>query len=202
MTLRLVRRAAALAVAALFVTVPAAHAEKVVTEDAVGDVQAIDFDAEEDFLPAPDHAASDITRTVAAYGATRLSVVVHFRDLLNTSNQSTVVRVRTPRGRYDFQLVRVPGRRAEVLFGRPRGGETECRGVRGKFDGAADLVSMSVPTACLASPNWVQLSVAAVVVAEPLAEAPGEQLVAFVDDAHRDTMRETSIGKGPRIHRG
>jgi hypothetical protein len=194
-------RLLALLVPAVLLVPSAAHAEKVVTQDAVGDVKAIDFDVEEDFLPAPDHAASDITRTVAAYGETRLSVVVHFRDLVTTSYLNTSVRVRTPRGTYDVKLLRAPGKRATVTLARPRAGEVECRGVRGRFDGGADLVAVSVPTACIASAAWVQLGVGAIGMFEPPVDDP-ERLVLFADDGHRDTIGENSIGRGPRIRRG
>ncbi len=119
----------------------AAHAEKVVTEDAAGDVLQSDLASELDspeWAPATEETSTDIVRTVAAYGDTRLSVTVHFRDLLNTRYQETFVKILTPRGSYTLGAARFPGTRIGTSISRGRGGEVECRGLRAKFDGGAD----------------------------------------------------------------
>ena len=60
-------RLAALLAAAALALPTAAHAEKVVTEDAVGDVQAFDVaGADAAYVATPDNVSTDITRTVAA----------------------------------------------------------------------------------------------------------------------------------------
>ena len=95
----------------LTVLIPAAaHAERVVTDDAVGDVVSepsdISVSAEattdpppevvDPFVPDPDNATTDITRTVVDHRAGLLKVTASFRDLQHTFNDSLVMRIRTP----------------------------------------------------------------------------------------------------------
>lgn len=199
-SLRRARVVAALVPAVLLLAAPA-HAEKVVTDDAVGDVQQADLFADDlEFLPAPDEGSTDIVRTVAAYGTTRVAVTVHFRDLLNTRYQETYVELRTPRDAFYVVASKEPGSRVRTLMAHRRGADAYCRGLRVRFDGGADTVSLSIPAACLDDPRWVQLGVAAV----GFALFPQEATTApfYGDDGHRGTIRDTSLGKGPRIHRG
>ena len=205
------RLAAALVPAVALLLPAAAHAEKVVTEDAVGDAQAVTSDvpdgstAEAVFTPAPDETATDITRTVVAHGNTRLSITVHLRDLvLTSSNHQTYVRVATPRFAYTVLVSKSPGSRATAELRRKSGRSAECRGLRVAVDGDTDTVSLSLPTTCIDSPRWVQVGVGVVRVADP---APGsEDPIAeslFADDGHRDgDIRENDVAKGPRVRRG
>ena len=182
----------------------AAHAEKVVTEDAVGDVLQADLASELDepvWVPAPDEVSTDIVRTVAAYGDTRLTVTVHFRDLLNTRYQETYLKILTPNGSYILGAAREPGTKVDVAIMRGRVGELECRGLRAKFDGGADTISVSVPASCLDEARWVRLGVGATGFDIPEGEMP-ETVPFFGDDGHRNAIGDTSIGKGPRIRRG
>ena len=201
---------AAVLVAAVLLMPSAAHAEKVVTEDAVGDAQAVTSDTdggsqELALSPAPDETATDITRTVVAHGNTRLSITVHLRDLvLTSSNHQTYVRVATPRFAYTVLVSKAPGSRATAELRRKSGLSAECRGLRVAVDGDTDTVSLSFPTLCIDTPRWVQVGVGVVRVADP---APGsEDPMAeslFADDGHRDgDIRENDVAKGPRVHRG
>jgi hypothetical protein len=177
-----------------------AFAEKVTTEDTAGDVQSFEDLADaETFAPAPDNTAFDVTRTVAAYGRTRLQVGVHFTDLLAPSYAAVLVRIHTSGRSYDALLVRRPGSRAEATLQR-RNREIDCGGIRTSFDGEGDLVSLSVPASCVGSPRWVQLGVAAIGPGE--APADDQAQTYFFDDAYRDSVRANSLGKGPRIRRG
>ena len=195
----------------LAAVVPASHAERAVTEDAVGDVQSmtldLDSDEEQGFVPAPDETSVDITRTVVTHGVRRLEVTVHLRDLVTSRYTSTFVRVFTPNAKYDLELTKVPGSRAEVAFSSKR--REACRGVRGRLDGAADTVTLALPTACVGSPRWVRVGVGAIAFDPGLAEAlaedgdwDGSTITMFADDGHRGTIRDTSIGKGPKVRRG
>lgn len=203
---RLGVRAAALLLPVCALLLPAAaHAEKVVTEDGVGDVLqadlAVDTETPE-FVPAPDEASTDIVRTVAAYGTTRLSLTVHFRDLLNTHSQDLFVKVLTPRGSYVVGASRMPGSRVGTMIFRGRGAEVECRGLRAKFDGGGDTMSISVPAACLDEARWVRLGVGAIGYVEPVGDEEPETFPIFADDAHRDGAIRDTIAKGPKVRRG
>jgi hypothetical protein len=210
MSLRLATRLLAGLVPVVLLLPAAAHAEKVVTDDAVGDAQAVSADvpdgsaADVVFTPAPDETATDITRTVVAHGTTRLSVTVHLRDLvLTSSSHQTYVRVATPRLDYTVTVSKSPGSRATTELRRKNGRETECRGLRAAVDGDTDTVSLSLPTACINAPRWVQVGVGVVRVADP---APGSEPAAeslFADDGHRDgDIRENDVALGPRVRRG
>ncbi len=200
MTPRPVTRLLAALVPALLLFPAAGHAEKVVTEDAVGDVQSLDFVYDEHFVPAPDNTAADITRTVVAYGRTRLALSVHIRDVITTAYLDTQVRIRTPDHNFTLRVLHLPGRRALVELQVARGNPVTCRGLRAHFDGGADVVSASLPADCIGAPPWVRVGVAA----KGLDELPSvtDEPVIFLDDGHRDILRENSIAKGPRIHRG
>lgn len=199
---------AAVLPALMFLSTPA-HAKKVVTDDSVGDAQLIrSFVPAEgspvvSAEPAPDETAVDITRTVVAHGKTRLTVTVHFRDLVLASVHETYVRFATPQGRQYAVLVgKNPGFRAKALLLR-RGVETECRAVRAATDGTADTVSVSLPTACLGVPPWVRVGVGVSRVAEVAdAYAYPTGIAQFVDDGNRDVARENSLGFGPKVRRG
>ena len=193
----------------LAAVVPASHAERVVTEDAVGDVQSMTFDVDSSEeaapVPAPEEASVDITRTVVTHGNRRLEVTVHLRDLVTSRYTSTYVRVFTSSAKYDLELAKVPGSRAEVSFSAKR--RESCRGLRGTVDGTADTVTFALPTSCIGSPRWVRVGVGAVgfdaAFEEALADG-GEisTLTVFADDGHRGTIRDNSIGKGPKVRRG
>jgi hypothetical protein len=200
MTTRPVTRLLALALPLALLVPAAANAERVVTHDALGDVQAIDFSSDEDFLPAPDHLTSDVTRTGVAYGTTRLKVTVHFRDLQNAPLLRTEVRLRTPQGGYFITMTRMGGKRARMTIVRRSGRGVECRRLTGRFDGTGDTVTISIPGVCIGSPGWVQVGVAAVGTED--ADLDPDALVFYVDDAHRDSVRERGITLGPKVRRG
>jgi hypothetical protein len=189
-------------VALLALLLPAAaHAETVVTEDAAGDARAWTAYQEFQFVPAPDEASVDVIRTAAAFGERRLSVAVHFRDLEVRVHHETRVRVWTPRGAFDVTAERRSARRTTVSLARKGGLALGCRGLSAAYDGAADTVALSVPARCIGSPRWVRLGLKAT--ATPRLYADDTGTVFFLaDDGHRDGLRENSIVKGPRIHRG
>lgn len=186
----------------------AAHAERVVVEDAVGDVRFIDLAADKDGPRVPYHVTSDITRTVLEYDTSGLEITAHFRDLQNGPLLRMDVRVRTPRGAYYMTMTRIAGKRIRLTFVRRSGGEVECARLAGRFDGAGDTVTMSIPAECLGSPRWVQVGVMATDTSlEALEdpedpEDPEDEIVIYVDDAQRDTLRKRGISLGPQVHRG
>ena len=206
MTHRLGTRLLAVLLPATALLLPAgAHAEKVVTDDAVGDAQMVTSDTVEsseevELAPAPDETATDITRTVVAHGNTRLSITVHLRDLVLTStDHQTYVRVVTPQGEYQVLVGKIPGYRARSVLTK-RGRQMDCRALRAAFDGGTDTVAVSLPTSCIDAPRWVQVGVGVVRVAESL--DPGGHTL-FADDGHRvGDIRESDVAKGPRVRRG
>lgn len=183
-----------------------AHAEKVVVDDAVGDVEKANWEQETVdapvLVPAPEETSSDIVRTVAAYGDNRLQITVKYQDLLTLNDLSAYVRIHSPHQRpFDLSLDKEKGSAAEVSLGSPTG-DVECPGLRGSLERATDLVAFSVPTSCLGRPRWVQLGVSTVRTSWPPADQDQMDFDIFVDDGNRPTVNREKLAKGPRIHRG
>lgn len=191
---------AAVLVAAALLMPSVAHAEKVVTEDAVGDVVTLaDESGEvEEAVPAPDYAGVDVVRTAVAHGATRLKVTATFRALERDPFQFTVIRVSTPQGNYEIVVERLGGKPITSIHGGRR--TADCAGLKAKVDLGADTLTTSLPTACLDTPRWVQVGVGAIALA---ADQGSPELAAlYADDAHRDGEIRDNIAKGPKVHRG
>jgi hypothetical protein len=198
----LVRLAALLAPAALLLpTTVASHAGSVVTQDAAGDAWAWTDHQGFQFVPAPEEASVDITRTAATFAQHRLSVAVHLRDLEVRARHQTLVRVWTPGGTFDVSAERLSARRATVSLARQRGDAFGCRGLSVAYDGAAETVALSVPARCIGAPRWVRLGVRATATPRVYADDPGTVFF-LADDGHRGAYKENSLAKGPRIHRG
>ena len=199
MSHRLAARLIVAVLPAVLLLPTSAHAEKVVTHDPAGDADVVGWLAEEDaeLPPTPDPSPADIVRTVGAHGERRLSIAVHFLDLAGVRDHSTRFLVRTPAGSFRLD-VGAKARRTRTTLTQ-RGQQIDCRALRARFDAGADVVTVSVPTACLSSPRWVRLGVTAFA-ALPMTDPA--VLASTVDDGHRDTVRLNSVGTGPRIHRG
>lgn len=188
------------AVVPLALLVPAAaHAEKVVLDDVVGDVVRGQGDMElESSVPAPEYAGVDVVRTTIAHGATRLRVSVRFRALRRDPFHLTVVRVKTPDGAFDLVAERLGGKPITTL-GRGRR-DVACRGLKTKVDLGADTMTVSLPTACLGGPGWVQVGVGSV--AGDVVEGQPDEGAAYADDAIRVGEVRDRIALGPKVRRG
>lgn len=200
MSSRLGVRLAALLVPATLLLPAAAHAEKVVTEDSVGDVVTLADESTdlEDAVPAPGYGGVDVVRTSVAHGAKRLRLTVGFRALERDPFQFTVFRISTPRGTFYVLVERLGGKPVSSID--RRGKTVECGGRRSKVDRGADTLTTSLPTSCLDAPRWVQVGVGAVGVAAD-GESP-ELAAVYADDAHRDGTVRDALAKGPRVRRG
>ncbi|GAA5119969.1 hypothetical protein GCM10023339_34640 [Alloalcanivorax gelatiniphagus] len=202
LTLRLL--AALIPTTAVLVAPPAAHAERLTIEDAVADAQTIrsDFD-EEVFTPAPEHTAADITRTVVMNGARRLQVRVLFRDLERTFPSAAYVKVRTPGWRFDIQTSRNALEADIQLTRRQRRDLVECRGLRSRVDGAEDQLTISVPSACIGNPAWVQVGVLSLLAEVDANFESEEPFSLYFDDANTTGGFEDQDARlGPRVITG
>ncbi|MCW2739416.1 hypothetical protein [Nocardioides sp.] len=205
MSLRPAARLLAALVPAVLLLPAAAHAEKVVTEDAVGD--SLQYTVEPDsgndvFVPAPEDTSADVMRTVVAHGDRRLAITVHVADLRRTDYFSAFARVATPLGSYGVDVSRERGSRTHAVLGRGPSRDVECRGLRARIDEAADTVTMTLPTSCIGAPRWVQVGVGVVTFEMPT-DPDQAEIVLMADDGHRDgVIRENSIGKGSKVRRG
>ena len=215
--LRAARLAAVALSASAAVLVPAAaHAEKVVTDDAVGDAKALNFASElggggEDeplFLDAPAEASVDITRTVVTHGK-RVTVTTYFRDLVHLSEHSVDMRIFTPDARFSFSAARAEDGSTAALLHQDGVRAAEgpyvsrpCRSVRARYDVAADLVTASFPAKCVNEPRWIQVAVMASRFAVTPLDDGSINLAGYGDDAFRGGLSENSRGRSPKVHRG
>src|SRR6478672_7713160 len=90
----------------------AAHAEKVVTEDAAGDVVTVGptGPGEDDLanlVPAPDDTTVDIVRTTVDHTDSRLRIRIDLRELGDARLYFAGLRVRTPQGSYEVEVDRL-----------------------------------------------------------------------------------------------
>ncbi len=184
----------------------AAHAEKVATTDPAGDVVSLGpteqgDDDLDNLLPAPENQTADIVRTVVDHAGSRLRVRIDLRELGRSKTYFAVLKVRTPAGTFEVETDDL-GRRPEVEMTR-RSRAVECPRLRAVADRAAARAVITIPTACLGAPRWVQVG-AGVASLETVAAADGtEQVVVFADDAHRaGTIRDEIVAKGPKVRRG
>jgi hypothetical protein len=197
---RLATRLLAVLVPVALLLPAAAHAEKVVTEDAVGDAvtlvdESVDLD---EAVPAPEHEGTDVVRTAVAHGAKRLRVRVAFRALERDPFQFMVIRVRTPHGSYEALVERLGGRPIASIHRGPRA--LDCDSLGAKVDLRTDTVTASLPTSCLDAPRWVQIGVGAVSVSGQ--QGNPELGAVYADDAHRDGAIRDNIATGPKVRRG
>lgn len=193
--------AALISLTAVLAAPTAAHAERVVTDDAIADAQSIRSDADEEvFTPAPVHMGADITRTVVAHGARRVRVHVRYRNLERTFPAAAYVKVRTPGRRFDIETSRNAPEGSTQLTRGLREDVVRCPGLRSSVDGARDQLTVSVPTTCLGSPAWVQVGVVSVVVEVEVASEVDRPYFAYFDDAHMSGgFEDHGVRLGPRV---
>jgi hypothetical protein len=205
MSPRLQLRLLALALPAALLAPAGAHAERVETTDPAGDVVSIgpteqgegDLD---NLVPAPDNLTADVVRTVADHDESRLRVRIDLRELGRSRTYFAVLRVRTPAGSFEVETDHL-GRRPNVAMTH-RSRAVECPRLRAVGDRATARSVITIPTACLGAPRWVQVGVGVASV-ETVTTAEGtEQMVVFADDAHRVGEVRDNIAVGPRVRRG
>ncbi len=217
---RLATRLVAVLAPVVLLLPAAAHAEQVSVDDAVNDVKALNLgssfagilfgtggDEGPPFLDAPAESATDITRTTIQH-AKRVSITVHFRDLVETAEYSVAVGIRTPEERFDVFASRSadgsqdatlsPSLLDEAVPGRPR----PCRSVRGRFDVVAETVTVSFPAVCIGKPRWIQAEVGAVrFQVTPLGDG-SVNLAGWADEAFRSSLSANSRAWSPKVRRG
>lgn len=189
---------------AVLLTPVAAHADRLVTEDAVGDVVSVEpTESGEDELgnlvPAPDNTVADVVRTTVDHTDSRLRIRIDLRELGSARLYYAGVRVRTPRGTYEVEIDDL-GRKPKPEL--TRRGAVECSRLRADTDAATARVVVTIPTTCLEDPRWVQVGVG-VASGEMMTNADGaEEIVVHGDDAHRAGDVRNRIALGPKVRRG
>ena len=188
---RVARLLAGVLAAALCLGTAPAFAAKEVIKDTRHDVVLIDASADPNAAPtpAPDQAASDITRTVIAHRAHRLVARVHWRGPVQ-AKQFTILIIATPATEYMGQFG--IGGRHFIMADAP----VKCRGVQNSFDSAKSLASISIPRRCLGNPRWVRVRVGTFGRGSTRDEI-------YLDDArHQGIKPGLVLANGPRLRKG
>ena len=205
MTSRLGARLLALALPVALLAPAAAHAEKVATSDAAGDVVALGptergADDLSNLVAAPDNTTVDVVRTTVDHRATRLRVRVDLRELGDARLYFAVLRLRTPDAVFEVEVDDL-GRRPKAELTRGRG-DVECARLRVETDRGSARATVTIPTACLGDPRWVQVGVGVASVERVTGADGSEEFVTHADDAHRTGDVRDRIALGPKVRRG
>lgn len=205
MTARVGLRLIALALPAALLAPAAAHAEKLVTEDAVGDVVALGptEPGEDDLanlVPAPDDTTVDIVRTTVDHSHARLRIRIDLRELGGARIYFAGARVRTPRGTYEVEIDNL-GRKPKPAMSRASAA-VECTRLRVETDETPARVVLTIPAACLRDPRWVQVGVGVASLTKATTADGSEDVVVHGDDAHRAGDIRDRIALGPKVRRG
>src|SRR6187431_1007047 len=114
MTTRVGPRLLALIAPLALLAPAAAHGVEVTVADSVGDAKAVNMaialggfvgPASEEgpfFLDAPAETSADVASTTIDHARKRLTLTLHFRDLVEVEGHSVEFRIRTPEGRYSL----------------------------------------------------------------------------------------------------
>lgn len=202
--LRLRLLATLISTASVLLVPSAAHAERVVTDDAAADAQTIQSDAEEEvFTVDPEQTTADVVRTVVAHGERRIRVQVRYRDLEQTFPMAAYVKVRTPDRRFDIQTSRNDPSADTQLTRGLRDDPVRCPGLHTSVDPTRDQLTVSVPTACLDNPGWVRVGVLSVVVEVDVDSQTEEPYPIHFDDAHMTAgFEDHGVRLGPKVFVG
>ena len=200
MTSRAGLRLLALALAAALLAPGVAHAERITLDDAVGDVVERGYDLDQ-FVSAPDNQSADITRTVVDHRAGVLTVALSVRDLVDTTYDFLLVRIRTPRRVYDV-LVERRGRHTFTTWS-GRSGPT-CGSAWTSADSIDDRIVVRVPTDCIGTPRSARIAVGLIDQVVTHDPQTGDSMVTFIDDAFApDASRlDNGVTYGPEVRRG
>jgi hypothetical protein len=208
MSLRLGTRLVAVLLPATLLLPAAAHAEKVVSKDAAGDVistvtDLMLLDTGDEMVPAPDNERSDIVRTSIDHRAGLLRVAVTFRDVRGTFGDTVVAEIKTPTTRFMVLSERRGRETYTLMLGRRD--VVPCGGLLTTVDRSADKVTVAVPTACIGDPRWVRVGVGAIGTTVEHDAEVGDRFRGFVDAAHATGLTDLTTGGpvlGPKVRRG
>lgn len=183
----------------------AAHAQELVTEDAVADVVTVGPTEEGEgdlanLVPTPDNLTVDVVRTVVDHGARRLRVRVDLRELGRDRHYFAVLRVRTATATFEVETEKL-GRRPMADMTR-RGSSVECPRLRTVSDRASSRATVTLPTSCLGDPRWVRVGVGVAVLTTATNAEGAEEVAVLADDAHRAGDVRDRIALGPQVRRG
>lgn len=211
----LIRSALAATAAAALVLVPvtAASAQTWQHVDAVHDVASVTIDASTtdlpDPVPTPTQADPDIKRVKVHYGAHKVTVRTHFRDLTRSqdamSDYSFLLRTNEHKVR-GIDLAAGAGMWKGQASMYSLHGDVHCKGLRHHISYRLHDVVVRVPRSCLSDPRWVQVAGVSVkaTITDPAGDTDGSQatLTMLFDDALSPEADLNAVNWSPRIHRG
>lgn len=183
---------------------PAAHAEKVVHNDARGDVLSRTWDAgtgTNETTPAPEETDGDILRTVVDHRLRKVILTVKFAELRRVDPVVHFVALKTNES-LERDVIVIPtaeNPQGRVVFTNGGGSNLRCVGLERHIDHTANTLRLEVPRTCLSAPRWVRVGFGAM----RTHEVKGESGESLVDDANRNgALGELHPTYGFRVHRG
>jgi len=207
----LIRSALAATAAAALVVVPvtAANAQTWQHVDATHDVMFGTDDGSTSSMPtltpAPTQADPDIKRVKVSYGAHKVSVRMHFRDLTRGPNDVSLYgfALRTNEHKMrELDVFATAGMwKGQALMAGPRG-EVHCKGLRHHISYRLHDVVVRVPRSCLSEPRWVKVGGISMKETISMPEDADPTTTMFIDDALSPRVDLNKVHWSPRIHRG
>lgn len=148
--------------------------------------------------PAPAVVQGDIRRFVVDHRARTVVVTARFGDLARSARiyQGGVLELRTADRTRVLTIDVEPGGpgQGRVEFTNRNGRPVSCDGLARRIDWSTNTVRMTVPRACLGNPRWVRAGYGYY--------RMNQDLVIWMDEAHRNGTVSGSLALGPRVHRG
>jgi hypothetical protein len=180
----------------------AAHAERVVHNDAHGDVIYQTFDPEtgestEEVNPAV--TAGDILRTAVRHRTSKVFVAISFADLRrDDATGGHFLRLVTNENlkRNVFLEVTKANPRGRLSFSKANGAPIACKGLSRDIDYSAETLRFEFPRSCLSNPRWVRVGFGT------FRYPDSDSYNGFVDDANLDSKYGTQApALGERVRR-
>jgi hypothetical protein len=141
----------------------AAHAERVVHNDARGDLIYQTYNpetSESGEEPAPSATVGDVVRTAVRHRTSNVFVAVTFADLRRADDLSGhVLRLVTNEGlkRNVFLEVTKENPRGSLSMSKSAGPRVTCKGLSRDIDYSTEVLKFAIPRSCLGSPSWVRV---------------------------------------------
>lgn len=176
----------------------AAHAERVVHNDAHGDVNYSTYDEETGTHDEvnPSVKPGDIQRIAVRHKTNKVFVAVSFADLRRAdASGGHFLRLVTNEGvkRNIFLETSKENPRGTLYFSKQNGGPIECKGLSRDIDYSAETLKFEVPRSCLGGPRWVRVGFQTI--RYPDASVEG----AYIDDATKDSTYGSQPALGDRV---
>jgi hypothetical protein len=189
---KFIRSALVLTAATLIPLMPtAAHADRLVQNDAVGDVVSV---SGESATPLPDRTEGDIAYSKIRHRDRRVILTMRYRELSTGQDMLHYFAIRTSKmTRYVYLSASTGHWGGVVQMRNAHDKKVRCH-VTKKIDYTANTAMVSVPRSCLGKPRWVKVAMAQ-------ASYDASSATTFMIDDARANGNFTRPTWSPRVYR-